>query len=151
MTKEMSLQIQLTVKGTGEKGRQNMGLLNNFPLFFIVIPENNTSEFPVHVSLSRCFDLRPRLHKYHHSALPGLLEIRLLALCRSPDPPPVGDYRCQLQLTVSPKPQCPFTLGVLRLDPARGPCLGPLPINYTGLGRPSGDVQEWRNKSAGRS
>lgn len=37
--------IQLIVKGAGEKGRGNLGLLNNFPLFFQVSPEKKSQNF----------------------------------------------------------------------------------------------------------
>ena len=97
-TKWSSLHIQLTDKNPGEKGGTTC-LLSSLLLFCFFF-SNNTwktiSEFVFYVSLSSCFDLWSRLQRRHHSPLPDLLEVWLLALCWSPDPPSLGDYSCTL-------------------------------------------------------
>ena len=83
--------FSLQIKKPGEKGGATC-LLSSLPLSF----SNNTwktiSEFVLYVSLSSCFDLWSRRQKCHHSPIPDLLEVWLLALCWNPDPPSLGDH-----------------------------------------------------------
>lgn len=90
-TKWSSLCIQLTDKKPGEKGGSTC-LLSSLPLSFSNNAWKTISEFVLYVSLSSCFDLWSRRQKFYHSPLPDILEVWLLALCWSPDPPSLGDH-----------------------------------------------------------